>query len=121
MKLLRVLPVSFALLFLTGVTGAFADGSGTLTATVVNNSSYTLNGIYASSSDAGNWTVNPSNNLINGQVIPPGQSVTVSIPNNGTGGCSYDLLGELFGSNQYDYEYSLNACNGDTWTISSSS
>ena len=121
MKWLSSMAVLLALFSLTGITSAIAGSGGGPNVVLTNNTSYTVNELYASGSDVSGWDVSPSNNLLNGQIVQPGQSVTISIPGSGgDGGCSYDLMAVLYGASQYAYQYQVNACDGGGWTISSS-
>lgn len=116
MKLFRNWLTLFILLGLARVASA-----GTLSAVVVNSTPYTIYQIYASSSDSSGWDM--TNNLISGQSIPAGGQVTVNIgsTNSNSGdACDYDLMGVLYGTSQYAYEYTFNACNNGTWTITGS-
>jgi len=121
MKWLSSMAVLLALFSLTGITSAIAGSGGGPNVVLTNNTSYTVNELYASSSDASGWNVSPSNNLLTGQIVQPGQSVTVNIPggwgDDGSDGCSYDLMAVLYGASQYDYDYGVNACDGGSWTI----
>ena|ERR1700736_3251753 len=80
---------------------------------VVNNTQYTLNSLYASASDASGWDT--TSNLLSA-TLAPGQQVSIAI-SDGTSACSYDLMGVLYGAAQYAYQYKVNACDGETWTI----
>jgi hypothetical protein len=105
-------------LLLSGLIAAapvLADGG--LSVTVVNNTQYTLNALYASPSDASSW--NTQNNLLTtGQVVNPGAQTTVTFPSPGGDGCQVDLMGILYGAAQYTYQYQVNACGGGgTWAI----
>ena len=117
MKPLRLLTVSFALCSLIGASGAIADEDGGNRAVVVNNTSYTLVEFYASSSDAAGW--DQTRNMLAGRSLPPGGQMTVPLTFAGgsDGNCSYDFMAVLDGASQTSYDYGLNGCNGDTWTI----
>jgi hypothetical protein len=93
---------------------ARADPPGK-TVTVVNNTQYTVNELYASESDDSSWDT--SNNLLAGNAIGAGQQTTVTIPD-ASGQCQYDLMGILYGAAQYAYQYQVDACDAATWTIS---
>jgi len=117
MKPLRILTASFALCGLIGGTSAFAAGGGN-SVTVVNSTSYTLVSLYGSSSDAPGW--DQTLNMIPGHTVAPGGSITVPLGFSGgdEGDCHYDLMGVLDGASQAAYQYEVNGCSGDTWTIS---
>jgi len=113
---MRLLCHFIAFLFLAniiGMTNAIADGSKSVV--VINNTSYSLNELYASASDNSDWDT--TNNLLAGRIVGPGQQTAVSIPD-GSAACSYDLMGVLYGASQYAYQYQVNACSGSGWTIS---
>ena len=113
MKSLRYLSASLALCGLIGGANAFADGRNV---TVVNQTSYTLVSFYASSSNAAGWDT--SSDLLGGQTVPAGGQTTIPIAGNGgEDNCQYDLMGVLDGASQAAYQYQVNACDGDTWTI----
>ena len=101
------------LLCVTGVSSAIADTSKTVT--VTNNTGYTMTQFYVSASSSSGW--NTTQNLLAGQTLAPGQQTTISI-NDGSGNCLYDLMAVLFGAAQYAYSYSVDMCDGGTWTIS---
>jgi hypothetical protein len=113
MKSLRYLSASLALCGLIGGASAFADGGRSVV--VVNQTSYTLVSFYASSSDAAGWDT--TNNLLTGNVAAGGQTTIPISGNGGEDNCQYDLMGILDGASQAAYQYQVNACNGDTWTI----
>jgi hypothetical protein len=105
-----------ASILLLGALGAGrATADGTKQVVVVNNTQYTVNELYASGSDSSSWDT--SNNLLTGSTIGAGQQSTVNIPDV-EGQCDYDLMAVLYGAAQHAYQYQVNACNGDTWTIS---
>lgn len=81
---------------------------------VTNSTSYTVNEFYASASDSSNWDT--SNNILAGQTVGPGQQLTVNIPD-ASDTCQYDLMAVLYGAAQHAYQYRVNACEGDSWTI----
>lgn len=93
--------------------GAFADGAKTVT--VINNTSYTMNEFYASPSVDSSWDT--STNLFAGQTIAPGQTTTITIAD-GLDHCHYDLMGVLYGAAEHAYQYQVNACEGESWTVS---
>ena len=110
MKALRYL--SPLLVFLCFGTKAIA--TGTKSVQITNNTSYTMTEFYAS--DVNNATWDTTSNLLSGQTVAPGQQATVDI-NDGTGTCSYDLMGVLYGAEQHAYTYDVDACNTGQWTI----
>jgi hypothetical protein len=114
MKSLMFLPPMLAIFIVTGVPMALASNGKNVV--VTNNTSYTLNEFYASSSDSSSW--NTSNNLVAGQSIAPGQSKTVSY-DDGDDDCTYDLMAVLDGQDQFTYTYQMNTCNGMSahWTV----
>ena len=116
MKPLRFLTASFALCSLLGASSAIADGGGNH-AVVVNHTPYTLVEFYASSSDSSGWDL--TQNMLAGRTLPPGGQVTIPLSFNGgsEGNCNYDFMGVLDGASQAAYQYAVNGCNGDTWTI----
>ena len=118
MKSTLSLAAFLALFSLTGLIPAFAD-QGANSVVVVNNTSYSIYELYASSSSAASWDA--SSNLLGSQGIAPGQQVTVNIPSSGWwdsgDACSYDLMAVLYGTQQYGYQYSVNVCGGASWTI----
>jgi hypothetical protein len=111
MKSLRYLPALLGILCLTGTS---AMATGTKTVRVTNSTSYTLTEVYASDVHNANWDT--STNLISGQSVAPGQQITVTI-DDGTATCHYDVMGVLYGAAQHAYTYSVDACDGDLWTI----
>jgi hypothetical protein len=111
---MRLLRYFSALALLAGVMGTNAIADGGKSVVVINNTSYTLNELYASASDNSDWDT--TNNLLAGQILRPGQEATVSIADS-SAACSYDLMGVLYGSAQYAYQYQVNACSGYSWTI----
>jgi|SRR5208282_4636426 len=108
---------AMAVLFsITGVTTAIAFPSKAVT--VTNSTSYTMTEFYVSpSADSSDWNTDPSNNLVAGQSVAPGQQSTINI-NDGAHHCHYDLMAILFGATQAAYTYSVNTCHGGSWTIS---
>jgi hypothetical protein len=114
MKSLR-LPAAFLILFsLIAVAGnTLAD---TRVVLVTNNTPYTLTAFYASWSygTATDWDT--SNNLLAGNTLLPGLTVTVNV-NDGTQHCHYDLMGILFGASQYAYQYGVDTCGAGVWNI----
>ncbi len=123
MRFLRCLITLLALFSLIGATSALADSSGGNTVVFTNNTSYTVDEFYSSNSDAASWNTASSNNLLAGQSVQPGQSVTINIPvsggydGDGGGGCSYDLMAVAYGSAQFAYQYGVNVCGGGSWTL----
>jgi hypothetical protein len=116
MKSIRNIAAMIVLFGIAGATSALASN----TVVVTNNTSYTMTQFYASPSDASSWDT--TNNLFAGQSLAPGQQATITISaNNGDGGegdgCSYDLMAVLYGATQAAYTYSVNACNGGSWSI----
>ena len=81
---------------------------------VTNSTSHTVNELYASASDSTAWDT--SNNILAGQMVGPGQQITVNIPD-ASDTCVYDLMAVLYGAAQHAYQYQVNACEGDSWTI----
>lgn len=117
MKFLRNLVIFLALFSVSGVTSAVAQS-----VVLTNNTSYVVNRLYASSSSTSNWSTSPSDNLLAGQSVQPGQSVTINIPTGGGDGdagdgCAYDLMAVLYGDTQFAYQYQVNVCDGGNWTI----
>lgn len=113
MKFFRSIPIWLALASVIAASNAFASG---LSVTVVNQTQYTLNAVYASPSDASSWST--QYNLLSG-TLNPGQQTTVTIPTTAYG-CSWDMMGILYGAAQYSYSYQVNACSNGTWTITQS-
>ena len=115
MKPLKFLPPMVMLVTLAAVTAAMASQRKNVT--VTNNTSYTMTELYASSSyHSSDWS--QSSNLLIGQSIGPGQSLTVPI-SDGTNYCHYDFMGVLYGAAQYSYQYVIDTCDGGStqWTI----
>ena len=105
-----------ASVLLVGILGTgHANADSTKKVVIVNNTQYTVNELYASGSDSSNWDT--TNNLLTGLTIGAGQQSTVNVPDV-EGQCDYDLMAVLYGAAQHAYQYQVNACNGDTWTIS---
>jgi len=113
MKPLRFISV---LLFTLGMSFTNARATNNVSVQVTNSTQYTMTQFYASDSEASSWDT--SNNLISGQSLGPGQSMTVNIGD--AEHCTFDLMAVLYGTSQYAYQYSVNPCNGDSWTISQS-
>jgi hypothetical protein len=118
MKYIGAMIVLFSL---ANATTAFA---GTKSVVVTNNTSYTMTEFYASSSDSATWTINPLNNLLIGlsglvNTLLPGAQTTINIIGTGGGedGCEYDLMAVLQGATQAAYTYSVNTCDGGSWSI----
>jgi hypothetical protein len=87
--------------------------------TVINNTTYTMTELYASSTyHSSDWS--SSANLLTGQSIAPGQSATLTI-SDGTDYCHYDFMGVLYGAAQAAYQYTVDTCQGNSaqWTVSS--
>lgn len=112
MKSLRFVPGLLVFLCLSGVTKAIATNNTTVQ--VTNNTSYTMTAFYASGSDNSAWDT--TDNLMAGQTLAPGAQTTVTIDAQAAD-CTYDLMAVLQGTDQYAYTYSVNPCNGDSWTI----
>jgi hypothetical protein len=112
MKILKYLWVLSGLFFIAAISVARADGGKTII--VTNNTSFTMTEFYASPSVDSSWenTVN----LLAGQAIAPGQTTTITIAD-GIYHCHYDLMGVLYGSAEHAYQYSMNACRGESWTV----
>lgn len=121
MKSIRNIAAMIVLFSITGVTTSIA---GTKSVVVTNNTSYTMTEFYASSSDSATWTINPINNLLVGlsglvNTLLPGAHTTINIIGSGGGddGCDYDLMAVLQGATQAAYTYSVNTCDGGSWSI----
>jgi hypothetical protein len=123
MKSMCEIAALIVLLSIAGVTSAFADGSNSVT--VTNSTAYTMSRLYASPSDASAWDTS-TNLLTGGLTLLPGAQLTVPIVGgNGNGNgdgessdsCQYDLMAVLYGADQYAYTYSVNVCQGGSWTI----
>jgi hypothetical protein len=112
MKPLRYFIAPFVLFSMIGV--ATANASQAKSMVVTNSTSYTVNEFYASASDSSAWDT--SNNILAGQTVGPGQQLTVNIPD-GSENCDYDVMAVLYGAAQHAYQYRVNACRGDSWTI----
>jgi hypothetical protein len=112
MKSLSYLSV-FLLFVIANVPTAVADGGKSVT--VTNNTTYTLSEFYASPSADSAWDT--STNLMAGQTVAPGQSITITIAD-GVEHCHYDLMAVLYGAAEYAYQYSVDACEGGSWSIS---
>ncbi|MBF6561217.1 MAG: hypothetical protein IVW56_13080 [Candidatus Binataceae bacterium] len=97
---------------MAGVRGAIAS---TKSVVVTNTTSYTMSEFYASVTGASTWDT--TNNLIAGQTISPGQTITISIPDVSGAGCNYDLMAVLYGAAQFAYQYQVDACDAGSWTI----
>jgi hypothetical protein len=115
MRLLRLLLTLLVLFSMAGVTSAIAGGPNIVV--VTNSTSYTMSEFYVSPSD--NSTFDTTNNLISGQTILPGQTTTIDVSSvvSNHDGCSYDLMGVLYGATQYAYRYRVDPCDGAIWTI----
>ncbi len=111
MKSIRFVPV---LLLAVGLTFTSARATNNVTVQVTNSTQYTMTEFYASENDASSW--NTSNNLVAGQSLAPGQSTTITLGQ--VDGCTYDLMAVLYGASQYAYQYAVNLCQGQGWTIS---
>ena len=117
MKSICEIAALIVLLSITGVTNALAGGSNNVT--VINSTNYTLTQLYASPSSSSSWDTT-TNLLTGGLTLTPGAQTTINV--GGSGGeeddsCNYDLMGILYGADQYAYTYSVNACQGGSWTI----
>ncbi|GEM_PF-6251174 len=109
MKPLRYLSV---LLLAIGMTFTSARASNNVTMQVTNNTPYTMTEFYASGSDVSSWS---TTNLIAGQSLAPGQSMTINVGS--ADNCTFDVMAVLYGASQYAYQYSVNPCQGQGWTI----
>jgi hypothetical protein len=119
MKSICEIAALFVVFSIATVTPAFAGT--TKSVTVTNNTTYTLSQLFASSSDASDWS-GAANLLTSGQTLGPGQQATFTISTSGGNdddSCNYDLMGVLYGATQYAYTYSLNTCSdgGSSWNI----
>jgi hypothetical protein len=112
---MKYIAAMIALLSLASVTTAIAGNPKSVV--VTNNTSYTMTEFYASSSDASTWDT--TNNLYAGQSLAPGQQATITIGSGSGGddGCDYDLMAVLQGTTQAAYTYSVNTCDGGSWSI----
>jgi hypothetical protein len=98
-----------------GASGAYA--AAVKSVVVVNQTSFTLKEFYASPSDSTlDWVTGSGTNLLNGATIGTGGQTVIVIAD-GTDECVYDLMGVLDGQDNHSYQYQVNACNGDSWTI----
>ena len=111
MKPLRFVPVLLLFFGMSGATAALATNN--VTVQVTNNTSYTMTEFYASSSDSAGWDT--TNNLMAGQSLAPGQTTTINVGK--ADDCSFDLMAVLYGASQFAYQYSVNPCSGENWTI----
>ena len=112
----KYLTAFMALLMVTGASTAIATNN-TKQVTVTNNTTYSLTEFYVSPSDSSaDW--NTDNNLLGGQIIAPGNSLTVTIAD-GLDECTYDLMGVLYGVAEHAYQYQINTCNGNSanWNV----
>jgi hypothetical protein len=113
MKSILKVTAMIVLFSIAGIGAAIAGKS----VVVTNNTTYTMIQFFASSSDASSWDTN--NNLFAGQTLAPGQQATIDLGgNNGDDECNYDLMAVLDGATQAAYTYSVDACDGGSWTIS---
>jgi hypothetical protein len=80
--------------------------------TIVNSTSYTMTGFYASNADRGTW----KEDILDQSVLEPGHEVTVSI-DDGTNHCMYALKAVFDGDNEPVYRYGFDVCRIGTWTI----
>ncbi len=115
MKFLKFMPPVVVAVALAAAPTAMADQTKSIT--VINNTTYTMTELYASSSyHATDWS--GSSNLLSGQSVGPGQSLTVPI-SDGTNYCHYDFMGILFGAAQASYQYTINTCDGNSgkWAV----
>ena len=110
---MKALKIASVLMLVVGMSFASARATNTIQVQVSNNTQYTMTQFYASSSDATSWDT--SNNLIAGQSLAPGQSMTITLGS--ADACTYDLMAVLYGASQYAYQYSVNPCQGQGWTI----
>jgi hypothetical protein len=113
MKSLSCLSMLLALSIATGATKANAHHIKTVT--VTNSTTYTLSEFYASPSADASWDT--TINLLAGQAVAPGQSTTITI-SDGQHECHYDLMAVLYGAAEHAYQYSIDACDGGSWTVS---
>ena len=116
MKSVRFLPPVIVLVALAYIPAAIANSTKNIT--VVNNTTYTMTQLYASSTyHSSDWS--SSTNLLSSQSIGPGQSATIPI-SDGTDYCHYDFMGVLYGAAQAAYQYTVDTCDSDSaqWTVS---
>src|ERR1700693_2429038 len=100
MKFLKFMPPIVIVIALAAVPTAMADRTKNIT--VINNTTYTMTELYASSRyHATDWS--GCSNLLSGQSVPPGQSMTIPI-SDGTDYCHYDFMGVLYGAAQSSYQ-----------------
>ena len=115
MKLFKFLAPTMLLMVASIAPLASADTTKNIT--VTNNTTYTMTQLYASSTyHSTDWA--SSTNLLVGQSIGPGQSITVPI-SDGTSYCHYDFEAVMYGTSQYSYAYTIDTCNGNSaqWTL----
>jgi hypothetical protein len=84
--------------------------------TVTNSTSYTLTSFYASATYSGAADWSGATNLLAGNTVGPGQTLTIPI-SDGLYYCHYDLMGVLYGITQAAYSYAVDSCHGGTWNI----
>ena len=77
-----------------GMTFTSARASNNVTVQMTNSTQYTMTQFYASASDAS--ACDTSNNLIAGQSLAPGQSMTINVGN--ADNCTFDLMALLYGA-----------------------
>ncbi len=108
-------PIKFVSVLLLTVCMNFGNAiaASNVTVQVTNGTQYTMTQFYASASDATGWDM--TNNLIAGQSLAPGQSMTINVGS--ADDCTFDLMAVLYGAAQYAYKYTVNPCNGGSWTI----
>src|ERR1700733_10349510 len=115
MKFLKFVPPIAVAIALSAAPSAMANQTKNIT--VTNSTTYTMTELYASSTyNATDWS--GSSNLLSGQSIAPGQSMTIPIAD-GTNYCHYDFMGVLYGAAQRSYQYTIDTCHGDSanWTV----
>ena len=111
----KYLTAAIGLLLMTGASAAIADN--TKQVTLSNNTSYSMTEFYVSPSDSSSdW--NTDNNLLGGQIIAPGNSLTVTVAD-GLDECTYDFMGVLYGVAEHAYQYQINICDGNSanWNV----
>jgi hypothetical protein len=116
MKSVRFLPPVIFLVAIAYIPIAIASQGKSIT--VINNTTYTMTQLYASSTyHSSDWT--SSTNLLGAQSIGPGQSATIPI-SDGTSYCHYDFMGVLYGAAQSAYQYTVDTCDSGNaqWTVS---
>jgi hypothetical protein len=114
MKPLKFLPPVLILIALTS-TAVMADSAKSVT--IVNNTTYTMTQLYASSTyHSDSWS--GATNLLTSQSVGPGQTLNVPI-SDGTDYCHYDFMGILYGAAQTSYQYVIDTCDSgnNVWTV----